>query len=1007
VDGDEVALRFRLLGPLAIEDWPLPLPGGQRRRILSLLVARPNESLTADWLVDDLWGEQPPATARTALHVHISHLRKALHQGRPGRVVTEGAAYRLEVPTTAVDWLRFEDLLERAERTSGAKEREACLAEALALWRGPAFDGQADPGDVLGRLATRLGEGRRSALIGWSDLVLHRQGDPSRALAAAIAGYPYDEDLSARLATALATTGRPSDALAEVRRCVAALHDDLGLSPQAGLVELELAILDNEHDLVERFCPMGGDRDEPTTVARPRPDLDRPRASIATPFVGRSGLVAGLLEGARQPTWIVGPAGRGKTRLLAELADLVPEEDIVRFAAAERHAPVAASVLRRLFPELGVDRLVAQLTDVSPTPSELGLAVADEVREHPRAGHEWWLVDDAHWLSGDDWTALRRLARDIDAGGLPVALIVAGRQAPPAAGPAARVWDVLELPPLSDAAVATILGAEARSTTPELLAAVRGEPLLAAQLGAAASAAGGLAQVPDTADVLRLAVESIQRSLEADARHLVDVLSVAAAPMAREQLQQTLQWPPTRLDTAIESAAQSGLVTPAAATVDIAHDSLREPLLRSVEPTIRDRWALALRRSNLASSARPVGPAPARDTASAVSALLHAGREALRSLAFAEASRIGALGVELARPGSPEAAEARLIQARGISDELGEERFELLDDAWTRAVVLDDHRLMVEIAVELAGPWAPGNRVDHRAIERLRQVARAVTDPGLRSQVQGRIVSFSLGQTPDAEELAAESWRNALEVGDTDGLCAAAHARCYASLGRAPAKERRDLARECLDMAERAGLYERAAGLANHLFVAAAALDDPVDTDRAVASYRRAADATARPTHRWRVAYLDATRAMAEGDLPRAADLSHEAARLGAHLELEDAWANHLVQQFCITLLEEDLDALRPLAPRDDGRPLAVASRLAAAAARGRSAEVEVERARCVEHLAGSSRDYLWPGAAFLMQWSADLLGDADLADRVHDAVRPLLGERAVLGMGMGVLGPF
>jgi hypothetical protein len=474
--------------------------------------------------------------------------------------------------------------------------------------------------------------------------------------------------------------------------------------------------------------------------------------------------------------------------------------------------------------------------------------------------------------------------------------------------------------------------------------------------------------------------------------------------MARPTLLAVLQWPDTRLDAAVEGAAQAGLLTPPGDAVDVAHDTLRGPLLRRVEPAIRDRWALAIRRAGSTGPA-PLGPAPTRDTGPAVAALLHAGRQALRSLAFDEASRIGALAVDLARPGSLDAAEARFIQARGISDDRGDHRLELLRDAWRRAQELDDHDLMVRVAIELAGPWGPGTRIDHDAVERMRTVASVVTDPGLRSQVLGRIVSFTLGQADDAQALASEAWDDALEVGDAEGLCAAGHARCYAMLGRSSAKERGDIARECLDLAERAGLYERAAGLANHLFVAAAALDQADDLDRSISSYARAAEVTARPTHRWRVAFLEASRAMADGDLAAAEALSADAAAMGDGYELEDAAANRAIQAFCINLQAEELDRLRPFAPRADERPLAIASRLAAAVGRGLEAEVAVERVRARQALLHGPKDYLWPGAAYLLQWAAQRLEDDELAAAVADQVRPLRGERAVVGMGMGVLG--
>ena len=87
---------FRLLGPLEVSDGsrPLSIGAGRQRALLALLLLRANELVTSDRLVEELWGESPPATAQKMLHNQVSALRRAL--GRNGRLETQGSGYRLE-----------------------------------------------------------------------------------------------------------------------------------------------------------------------------------------------------------------------------------------------------------------------------------------------------------------------------------------------------------------------------------------------------------------------------------------------------------------------------------------------------------------------------------------------------------------------------------------------------------------------------------------------------------------------------------------------------------------------------------------------------------------------------------------------------------------------------------------------------------------------------------------------------------------------------------------------
>lgn len=129
---------MQLLGPVVacVDGVPVELTSGKQRALLARLALDAGERLSIDRLVDDLWGEQPPATARHALQVHVSNLRKLLG---PSAVGTERPGYVLRVPRDACDATRFESLAlsgRRALQHGDAERASAELSDALALWCG-------------------------------------------------------------------------------------------------------------------------------------------------------------------------------------------------------------------------------------------------------------------------------------------------------------------------------------------------------------------------------------------------------------------------------------------------------------------------------------------------------------------------------------------------------------------------------------------------------------------------------------------------------------------------------------------------------------------------------------------------------------------------------------------------------------------------------------------------------------------------------------------------------
>src|SRR3990172_6072135 len=137
-------MEFRILGPLEVSDGerPLRLAGAKQRALLALLLLHPNEVVSQDRLIDELWGEEPPEKAANALQARVSQLRKALGRSGSEALVTRAPGYLLKVGPGALDVERFDRLAADGRRAlaqwAAASAAEA-LREALALWRGLAL----------------------------------------------------------------------------------------------------------------------------------------------------------------------------------------------------------------------------------------------------------------------------------------------------------------------------------------------------------------------------------------------------------------------------------------------------------------------------------------------------------------------------------------------------------------------------------------------------------------------------------------------------------------------------------------------------------------------------------------------------------------------------------------------------------------------------------------------------------------------------------------------------
>ena len=235
-------LELRILGPLEVlaDGEPVALPRKKQRALLALLLLRAGEVVSTDELIEELWGGQPPATAKDALQNYVSQLRKALG---PDVIVTRDPGYVLEATAEQTDLGRFERLVADA-RGEDAKARAAKLREAIDLWRGPPLADLAYE-SFTGLETARLEELRASAQADLvdSELELGWHAELIAELETTIAERPFDERPRAQLMLALYRAGRQADALEAYHQARRTLDEELGLEPGAQLRELEQAIL--------------------------------------------------------------------------------------------------------------------------------------------------------------------------------------------------------------------------------------------------------------------------------------------------------------------------------------------------------------------------------------------------------------------------------------------------------------------------------------------------------------------------------------------------------------------------------------------------------------------------------------------------------------------------------------------------------------------------------------------------------------------------------------------
>ncbi|WP_116949596.1 AfsR/SARP family transcriptional regulator [Jiangella endophytica] len=305
-------VEIDLLGPMRLraDGRLVDVTTGRLRALIAVLALSAGRTVTVAQLIETLWAENLPASPRRSVQTYVTRLRTLLG---PDLIATSATGYLLHAEPDAVDVLRFQRLLERADGSADPLRQRAHLTEALALWRGRPFD-DVESAWLAGTEAPRLAERylaaqeRRIAL----DLELGRPADLVPELRELTTAHPLREPAWALLLETLERSGRRAEALAQYERVRARLSTELGVEPGPRL-----------QTVYARLLAQTPARRMPPSVRR----TPRQLPADVPDFVGRADALA-LLDhaAATSPVATVsGTAGVGKTTLAVHWAHSISD----------------------------------------------------------------------------------------------------------------------------------------------------------------------------------------------------------------------------------------------------------------------------------------------------------------------------------------------------------------------------------------------------------------------------------------------------------------------------------------------------------------------------------------------------------------------------------------------------------------------------------------------------------------------------------------------------------
>jgi DNA-binding SARP family transcriptional activator len=960
-------MEFRLLGPLEVSERgrPLPLGGPKQRSLLAFLLLRANELVPVELLVDELWGESPPATVGKSVQIYVSRLRKQLGEGR---LVTRAPGYLLRLDPSELDAARFEQLV-GAARGADPAAAATTLREALALWRGPALADLAyEP--FAQAPAARLEELRLHALEALMDAELAngRHAELVGELEALVAGQPLREPLRGQLMLALDRCGRQADALDAYQEARAALTDELGIEPSRALRELQEAIL----------------RQDPGLDLAPAP------APVAEPargaFVGReqelAELAAGFddaLGGRGRLFLVAGEPGIGKSRLAEELAAATRARGALvlvgrcwEAGGAPAYWPwvqvlrahVRESVPAELREQLGsgaaalgqiVPELHERLPDLpAPPPLDpeaarfrLFDATVEFLRSVSAARSIVLVIDDLHAADAPSLLLLRFLAREL--GSMRLLVVAAYRDVDPVPSEAltAALADIarepatrrLSLRGLSERDVAEYVELTAAEiASAELVAALHedaeGNPLFMGELVRLLAVEG-----PEPAAGVRLAIPQSVRDviarrlahLSAESNRVLVLASVLGREFYVETLAELAGLAEDELLDLLDEALAARVVSDlpgSSVRLRFAHVLIRDSLYDGLTSARRLRLHRRVVEALEARYAGDPGPALAelahhavagRDRSSGLRYASLAADRALAQFAWEEAARL--YGIALAALG-PDAGRERCELLLSLGEaEARAGNTPAAKDAFLEAAGLARRAGLAREQARAASGygglivWARSGD-DPRLVPLLEEALAVLGrgDDALRARLLARLAGAMRDERSRdrRDALSAEAVELARGTGDLALLAYALDGRAAAIVGPDTIAECLALGGELRDVAARSGDTERLLAAHAELIIARLTLGDVRGAEKELDASSRIAQDLRQPVHLW---MAESTRAMLEiatGRLVEGERRSARALAFGERAQRGAAIPVHRLQRYTLCDLRGTLDEVEP-----------------------------------------------------------------------------------------------
>jgi DNA-binding SARP family transcriptional activator/tetratricopeptide (TPR) repeat protein len=966
-------VEFRLLGPLEalVDGAPVRLGPPQQRALLALLLLNANEVVSRDRIVDELWGERPPATAVKLVQVYVSALRKVLE---PEVLVTRAPGYLLQVEPDAVDLDRFRRHLDEGGAALGAGAPAAAanhFRSALALWRGPALADFAFAPFAQAQIG-RLDELRLEALSDRieADLELGRS-DVVGELEALIAEHPLRERLRGQLMLALYRSGRQADALAAYQDARRALVDELGIEPGRELRQLEQAILRQAPEL---------DR---TPAAEPAPAV--PTRAV---FVGRERELADLvgalddaLAGSGRLALVAGEPGIGKSRLAEELGHHArqrgarvcvgrcweaggapaywPWVQALRAYIRDSEPDALRDQVGREGAELTT--ILPELRDVvpdlpeSPLPDSEGgrfrllESVAAFLRNAAAGAPMVVALDDLHAADAPSLLLLRFVAGQL--GGAPILIVGCYRDTEVGPELADTLAEVAREPAMLRVALRGLSGSDtsrllaltmgdapADDLAAEIHAETQGNPLFAKEIGRLL-AAGGEA-TPGRRPIPQGVVEVIGRRLQRQTdpcREVLALASVVGREFDPDVIARVSGLEENDLFAALDEAAAAGLVgavPEVSGRLRFSHILVRDALYEDLPAPRRVRLHRAIGEAleaiyaanpdphltELARHYREAGPSVADK---AIDYAQRAGDRAGAQYGYEDAAHhyAGALDMlEAARAEDPDRMCELLLSLGEVQSRAGkgEEARAALRQAATLAERTDRPDRLARAALLYGGRlgWERAS-IDPHYVPLLERALTAVgTDDGSdRVRLLARLAAARRDDPLRDRRLAAgeEAVAMAQRIGDPATLAVAVEGRWIAIEGPDELAEGVGIAasEQMIALGEQIGDKERVFAGHDHRLHFFWMLSDRSAVDVELDTLAALADELRQPAHRWHVGTGRTMLALMEGRFEEAERLIEQTLRVGRRSE---SWNAVVTQRIALFVLRREQGKLAELA---------------------------------------------------------------------------------------------